>query len=201
MRRMNVPAVVAGGLGMLACSAGFVAMSGLFEDKIPLLVVTHPVAAGQLITAADLRTVQVAADSGIDAIPASQTSNVVGRPAAMPLAPGGLLARADLGPAVFPPTGQAVTAVGLKPGMFPLNLASGDRVQVVLPATAALAPATPAAAAQQPLTATVTAVAKPDSQGIVVANLLLDEAGAARVAAASTSMSGVAVTVLSAGGS
>jgi hypothetical protein len=158
-----------------------------------------------MITATDVRAVPVEVGGGIDAIPAARATNVVGRPAALPLIPGALLGSADVGPAVFPPIGQAVAAVGLKSGMYPLHLAAGDKVQVVLPPQPAVmsapAPAASAASAAQPLVATVTAVGKPDVQGVIVANLLMDADGAAKVAAASTSMSGVAVTLLPAGGS
>ncbi|WP_194891969.1 SAF domain-containing protein [Catenulispora pinisilvae] len=209
-RRVNAPRAVIGGLGVVVCAMGAVAASHVLDPRTPTLLVTQPVAAGQLITAADLQAVPVAAGNGIDVIPAAQISTVVGRPAALPLTAGALLNSADVGPAVFPPAGQAVAAVGLKAGMYPLHLAAGDRVQVVLPAQPGVLPApTPAptaasaasAAQAQPLVATVTAVGRPDTQGVMVANLLMDADGAARVAAASTSMSGVAVTLLPAGDS
>lgn len=204
-RRVNVPRALFGGLGVVVCSMGAVVASHVLDPRSSVLVVWEPVAAGQVITIDDLRSAPVAVVSGIDTIPAAQTASVVGHPAAVPLVPGSLLGRADVGPAVFPPAGQAVAAVGLKPGMYPLHLAAGDKVQVVLPTQpgipAAQAPAASAPSVSQPLVATVTAVAKPDSQGVMVANLLMDTDGAAKVAAASTSMSGVAVTLVPAGGS
>ena len=178
----------------------------MLDPRTSVLIVAEPLAAGDVITADDLRSVPVAVSRGVDVIPASQISNVVGRPAALPLAAGSLLGSVDVGPAVFPPAGQAVAAVGLKSGMFPLHLAAGDKVQVVLPAQSGVL-ATPApsssssASAAQPLVATVTAVGRPDSQGGLVANLLMDSDGAAKVAAAASSMSGVAVTLLPAGSS
>ncbi|MEY9889258.1 hypothetical protein ABIA31_002906 [Catenulispora sp. MAP5-51] len=202
-RRVNVPRVVFGGLGVVGCSMGAVAASHVLDSRTAVLVVMQPVAAGQVITVADLGTVPVTVGRGVDVIPTAQAQSVLGRPAAMPLAVGALLGSADVGPAAFPPAGQAVAAVGLKAGMYPLHLVAGDKVQVVLPAQPnalqAPAPAASPAAAPQPLVATVTAVGKPDPQGLLVANLLMDADGAAKVAAASTAMSGVAVTLLPAG--
>lgn len=203
-RRVNVPRALFGGLGVVVCSMGAVVASHLLDPRTRVLMVVEPVAAGQVITAADLRTVPVALARGIDVIPASQATIIVGRPAALPLVAGALLGNADVGPASFPPAGQAVAAVALKAGMFPLHLAAGDKVQVILPSQPAMsaAPMTAGTAApSQSLVATVAAVARVDTQGATVANLLMDSDGAAKVAAASTSMSGVAVTLLPAGDS
>lgn len=205
-RRVNAPKAVIGGLGVVACSMGTVAASHVLDPRTSVLVMARPVAAGEVITAADVHTVPVAVGGGIDAIPATQAADVVGRPAALPLAAGALLGGAAVGPSLFPPAGKAVAAVGLKPGMYPLHLAAGDKVQVVLPTqpTPVTPPkpgSSPASPVTDPLVATVTAVSKADSQGVTVANLLLDADGAAKVAAASTSMPGVAVTLLPAGDS
>ncbi|WP_370380682.1 hypothetical protein [Catenulispora sp. GAS73] len=201
---MNVPRAVFGGLGVVVCSIGAVVASHVLDPRTAVLVVMKPVAVGQVITVADLGTAPVTLARGVDVIPTAQASSVIGRPAALPLAAGALLGDADVGPAVFPPAGQAVAAVALKAGMYPLRLVAGDKVQVVLPpqqpALAGPAPATQAAP-PQPLVATVTAIGRPDTQGATVANLLMDSDGAAKVAAASTSMSGVAVTLLPAGDS
>ena len=204
-RRVNVPRAIFGGLGVVACSMGAVAASHVLDPRTSVLIVVEPLAAGQVITADDLRSVPVALGRFVDVVPASQFTSIVGRPAALPVASGSLLVAVDVGPAVFPPAGQAVAAVSLKPGMFPLHLAAGDKVQVVLPAQPG-APGTPtpsssATSAAQPLVATVTAIGKPDPQGDLVANLLMDTDGAAKVAGATTSMSGVAVTLLPAGDS
>ena len=202
-RRVNVPRALFGGLGVVVCSIGAVVTSHVLDPRTAVLVMMKPVAAGQVITAADFGTVPVTVGRGVDVIPGAQLSTVLGRPAAVPLAAGALLGIADVGSAAFPPVGQAVAAVALKAGMYPLHLAAGDKVQVVLPPQPAVsaAPAAVQASSALPLVATVSAVGRPDSQGSMVANLLMDADGAAKVAAASTSMSGVAVTLLPAGGS
>jgi hypothetical protein len=201
-RRVNVPRAVFGGLGVVVCSIGAVVASHVLDPRTAVLVVMKPVAVGQVITVADLGTAPITLARGVDVIPAAQASSVIGRPAALPLAAGALLGGADVGPAVFPPAGQAVAAVALKAGMYPLRLVAGDKVQVVLPPQQpALAAPAASAAPGQPLVATVTAVGRPDPQGATVANLLMDADGAAKVAAASSSMSGVAVTLLPAGDS
>ncbi|MGH9101280.1 MAG: hypothetical protein ACRDV8_13760 [Acidimicrobiales bacterium] len=56
---------------------------------------------------------------------------MVGRNVAVPLVPGALLTRAEVGAASEVGSGADVVAVGLKPGAYPPDLAPGDRVQVV----------------------------------------------------------------------
>jgi hypothetical protein len=197
-RRISVPKAAASALGVVACSLGFATTSNLFASKTPVLVVARPIRPGQLITVEDLRAVRAATDPGIDSIPASQVVSIVDRPAAVPLAPGTLLGRADVGTATSPVPGQAVTAVALKAGTYPLNLAAGDRVQVVPAGTPQAGPSPEPSESALPMVAVVTAVSQPDTQGAIVADLLLDEAGAAKVAAAPA---GTALTLLSAGAS
>ena len=192
-------------MGVVVCSIGAVVTSHVLDPRTAVLVMMKPVAAGQVITAAELGSVSVTVGRGVDVIPTARLSTVLGRPAAVPLPAGALLGSADVGSAAFPPVGQAVAAVALKAGMYPLHLAAGDKVQVVLPpqptVSAAPAPAAAQTSSAQPLVATVSAIGRPDSQGTMVANLLMDADDAAKVAAASTSMSGVAVTLLPAGDS
>jgi hypothetical protein len=119
----------------------------------------------------------------------------------VPLTPGTLLGAGDLGPRSSPPAGEAEIAVSLKQGSFPLDLAQGDRVQVVLASDTPIAAGgsgVPAAAAQtqSPTIATVTKVGRVDSQGAVVADLLLDQALASKVAAAGPT--GVSLAILGA---
>lgn len=102
------------------------------------LSVARPVPAGQVITDADLRVVRVANASGLALMPAAQRSQVVGRSAVVPLAAGSLLTSEQVGPVAWPPAGQAVIALPVKPGRAPAGLAAGARVVVLVvpPATA-----------------------------------------------------------------
>lgn len=202
-RRMQLPWAIGGGLTVVATTVGFSAGSGLLTEKSPVLVVAEPLAAGQTITSDMLRTVPVAADAGVGTIDASLASKVIGRTAAVPLTPGTLLNATDIGKSTFPPAGQAELAVALRAGAYPLDLAAGDRVQVVVASDSQLStpttnPAT-AAPAPVPMYAVVTKVGRADGQGGMVADLLMDQNSIQNVASAGTSGVSLAVLPSSAG--
>ena len=97
-----------------------------------VLVLSHPVDAGDVITASDLGLATVSTGtSGIAFITASNESTVIGRPAAVAMPAGAPLIAADLG-SLPPPAGQAVVAVLIKPGDAPPSLAPGAAVWVVI---------------------------------------------------------------------
>ena len=197
-RRMQLPWAIGGGLTVVATTVGFSAGSGLLSDKSPVLVVAEPVAAGQTITSDVVRSIPVAADAGVGTIDASLASKVIGRTAAVPLTPGTLLNVSDIGKATFPPAGQAELAVALRVGAYPLDLAAGDRVQVVIASDSqsAMTTTNPATAAPAPVPtyAVVTKVGRTDGQGGVVADLLMDQSSFQKVASAGPS--GVSLAVL-----
>lgn len=198
-RRMQLPWAIGGGLTVVATTVGFSASSGLLSDKSPVLVVAEPLAAGQTITSDVVRSIPVAADAGVGMIDASLASKVIGRTAAVPLTPGTLLNVSDIGKATFPPAGQAELAVALRAGAYPLDLAAGDRVQVVISSDSQPAMATttnPAVVAPAPVPtyAVVTKVGRADGQGGVVADLLMDQNSFQKVASAGPS--GVSLAVL-----
>jgi hypothetical protein len=101
------------------------------------LSTARPVAAGQAITDGDLTVVRVANTSGLALIAATRRGDVVGRTAAAPIPQGVLLTAAQVGPPAWPPSGQAVIALPVKPGRAPADLAVGATVIVlVVPAHA-----------------------------------------------------------------
>ncbi|MBS2547455.1 hypothetical protein KGQ19_11285 [Catenulispora sp. NL8] len=195
---MQLPWAIGGGLTVVATAVGFSAASGLLSQKSPVLVVAEPLAAGQTITSDALRTIPVAAEAGVGTIDASMASKVVGRTVAVPLTPGSLLNVTDIGKSTFPPAGQAELAVALRAGAYPLDLAAGDRVQVVVAGDSQLpTPTTNTAAvapAPVPTYAVVTKVGRSDGQGGTVADLLMDQTSIQKVASAGPS--GVSLAVL-----
>lgn len=200
-RKVRLPWAVGGGLTVVATTVAFSTGAGLLSEKTPVLVVTEPLSAGQVITAEALRAIPVAADPGVATIDASQESKVLGRTTAVPLSPGALLGPSDLGKASFPPAGQAELAVALGPGSYPLDLAAGDRVQVVVAddaASAGPAEATHATAEPQ-LLAVVTQVGRVSGQSGVIADLLMDQDSFARVASVGSSRVALAVLPPTAG--
>jgi hypothetical protein len=101
------------------------------------LATARPIAAGQTIADADVTVVRVSNASGLALLAASARDQVVGRTATAPIPAGTLVTSAQVGPAAWPPRGQAVIAVAVKPGRAPANLTPGTTVVVlVVPANA-----------------------------------------------------------------
>ena len=99
-------------------------------SREPVLALARPVAAGQVITASDLRVVQVSAAGPVSLVPAWRQAQVAGRTAAVTLPAGSLLAAGDIG-APPPGCGQARLGVALQPGRYPPDLSPGQHVAVL----------------------------------------------------------------------
>lgn len=100
------------------------------------LATARPIAAGQTITAADLTVVRVGNASGLALLAGSARDQIVGRTATGPIPAGTLVTSAQVGPAAWPPAGQAVIAVAVKPGRAPAGLTPGTTVVVLVVPTA-----------------------------------------------------------------
>ena len=136
-RRRSVPLAAGGVVLVVVCALVFAEGWLAAGHRQPVLALAQPVAAGQVITAADLETVRVSAAGPVSLVPASRQAEVVGSTAAASLPAGSLLAGSDIG--TPPPVkGQVRLGVALKPGAYPPDLAAGQDVDVL---------ATPAAAA------------------------------------------------------
>ncbi|WP_018909200.1 SAF domain-containing protein [Salinispora arenicola] len=163
------------------------------------LSVARPVPAGQVIADADLRVVRVANASGLALVPADQRSQVVGRTTATPLAAGSLLTSEQVGPAAWPPSGEAVIALPVKPGRAPVGLAPGARVIVlVVPPTTAGQPVPPpdsnaapsgTSGVQRAIATLVSAEAGEDQVGSQLVTLLLAADPAEAIASATGDVS------------
>ncbi|MEY9888419.1 hypothetical protein ABIA31_002059 [Catenulispora sp. MAP5-51] len=201
------PAYVKAGAGLVAlCGVGGGVLLSSIDGRIPVLQVATPVPAGQKVSADDLRTAQVAADSGVGLIPESQEDQVIGHIATVPLVVGDLMTRNKVGTsAVFPPAGQAVAPAELKAGSFPAELKAGDQVAVQINAQdqgAAQVSQAPADPLKNAMTATVVSVKGAQQTGSVDVSLLTDEASAARIGqAGSNPVSVIVLAPGSAGGS
>src|SRR3954454_375073 len=169
-RQRSAPLAV---MGVLLCFVGalvFGAVHLRLDQRKVVLAVVHPVAAGQVITSNDLRTVRVSA-GGVATISETERSSVVGHIAAVPLAPGSLLVRSQLGSAASIPSGQAVVGVALKDGQFPAGLRAGDRVFLVDTGSgrAAAGDGAPVRLLSDQLAGTVVSVADPQAASGVTA--------------------------------
>ncbi len=130
-RRRQMPLVVVGVLLVVGCALGFADTSLTLASHEDVLVVAQPLAAGQALSSSDLRAVRVSTGTGLQVVPVGAEASVVGRPVAVPLVAGALLAAAEVGASSQVTAGADVVAVALKVGLFPPALAPGDRVQVV----------------------------------------------------------------------
>lgn len=174
-----------GVLLVLGCALAFTDASLHLGSREEVLVVAQPVAAGQILTGADVRAARVSTGSGLDVVLSGDEAAVVGRRAAVALVPGSLLTTAEVGSA--PPVGSGfdVVAVGLKPGAYPPELAAGDRVQVVpVTSTSAGGTGTAGVTSGSPIGATVLSVdaASSDSDTPTVFSLQVTTGDADEVA-------------------
>jgi hypothetical protein len=181
--------LVGGLLAMVVCAGAFALVYLGADARVAALAVDRPLAAGQTVTAQDIRVVWLVPDAGVDLVPADDASQVVGRTVTVPLAVGTLLARSQLGPAGWPPPGEAVAAVPVKPGRLPAGITEGSRVLVVrvAPGTT-VEPGPPPEApgsSPAPVPATVVQVVEAvDGSGTSLVSLLLDQDDAVAVAGA-----------------
>jgi hypothetical protein len=184
-RRISVPRVLLGAVLVLGFALAATVVANRIDTRVPVLAAAHDIAAGQTISDADLSVVRVAADAGVATLPDTQRASVVGRTAAMPVAQGALLQSRLLGEVAWPPAGQAVIAVGVKPGHAPTGLTAGAHVSVLIVATSAAAPGSTGSASTSPAVraqATVVSVQQAaDQSGDLVVSLLLGEADATTI--------------------
>lgn len=120
--------MVGGGLGGLL-------LFRQYNQRTPAVVVTAPVAHGEIVPRDALAVTEVALDQNVTTIGA--LSDVVGRVAAHDLAPGELVTANDLttGALLVGPN-QAVIGLLLEPGQYPTrDVTAGDLVDVFAPGT------------------------------------------------------------------
>jgi hypothetical protein len=129
--RRSYPVLAAGLLAALVGALVFSTIASGYDHRQAVLAVARPVAAGNVLTRDDLRTIKVSADTGAGLVAARDMNRIVGRTAAVPLVAGRLLAPGHLGSASGLDSGQAAVGLLLEPGRFPPGLRAGDRVAVV----------------------------------------------------------------------
>lgn len=186
-RHRQFPLVVVGVLLVLGCALAFTDASLHLGSREEVLVVAQPVAAGQVLTSADLRAARVSTGSGLEVVLSGQEATVVGRRAAVALVAGSLLTASEVGSPPLVGSGFDVVAVGLKAGAYPPELAPGDRVQIV-PVTSSSSSGgngTSGVASGSPVGATVLSIetAPSDSDDPTVFSLQVSTSDADEVAA------------------
>jgi hypothetical protein len=183
--RYSIPHLLVGVLLVLACAVGGVLWSSAAGDRQRVLALARAVSVGQVLSTADLREVSIATDPAMSTMAASQMSTVVGRTMSTSLPAGSLLTPDVLGAPLVPSAGQAITALAVKPGMFPPELTPGARVAVVFVPSSATGPSSVSTSPNVPATwqAIVTGVTARADEQITVVSLQLPEAVARQVAA------------------
>ena len=151
-------------------------------NREPVLALARPVAAGQVITASDLRVVSISAAGPVSVVPAWRHAQVAGRTATASLPAGSLLAAGDVG-GPSPARGRAWLGVALKPGRYPPGLAPGQHVGVLAAPGGGRAPARLAGYA---VVLWITPAPRPGAAAQMVAELDLPRDAAPRVTAAAT---------------
>ena len=156
-RRRQLPLVVVGVLLVLGCALAFADASLHLGSREEVLALAQPVAAGQVLSAGDLRSARVSTGSSLAVVPVAAEQSVVGRRAAVALVAGALLTTSEVGAVPPVAAGFDEVAVGLKPGAYPPDVAPGDRVQVV-PVASSSGSSTAGVTGGSPVSATVLAV-------------------------------------------
>jgi hypothetical protein len=186
--RVRRHGLIAVGVLLVAASALVAAM--LYSNaggKVTVIVTARPVAAGHVITRADLSTAQLSAHS-VPALAASHMDRIVGKIAAVGLVAGQVLNPDMITDQAPLPTDSAVVGIALKPGQLPADgLQAGDNVMVVILAppsgTSTTVTAPTVLAGSAPV---VGSAALPATSGYVV-SVAVPRSSAAQLASASSS--------------
>lgn len=177
--RARVPYLLVGVLLVVGCTAVVLATVVTVGGRSTGLVLARPVVAGQLLAPADVRSVSLSADPGLDLLDSS--GGVVGRRVAYSLPAGTVLTRGVLGAAKVPPAGLGVVAVAAAPGQFPPDLTAGTPVSIIQ-VTDSTSSGLPAGAGGS-WPGVVTQVARTATDQTTVITVQLPAAGARQVAA------------------
>jgi hypothetical protein len=195
MAALAVLLIVGGAL----ISAYLVMVSG---QRVPVISVAQPVAAGQQIPASALQEVQVSATGGLDYIPWSDRAKVTRTFATVTLVKGALLTNGMISTDTSVGKGNVVIGLALKAGQLPAGgLQPGDRVALYAVASQGGSSGVPTGSVLAPA-ATVYDVVRPGQNDMqsdqVTVSVTVPVAQAPQVTQAS-SAGAVAVALLPAG--
>lgn len=98
-----------------------------------VVALKEPIRAGERVTAEQLGSVNLPVGTGLDTIAAEDLSSLVGKYANTNLPKGALVAPSQLQDGLYPPAGQSVVGVALKPTQMPARgLIPGDKIRLVV---------------------------------------------------------------------
>lgn len=184
VRRRSTPHIVMGALLVLACAVAFAVTALRIDPRTGVLALARSVSAGHSLSVADLMVVRIVPDAALTVVAEDQQSSVVGRTVRVPVAANTLLSESMLGPAAWPPEGQSLVAVSVKPGRAPEGLAAGAHV-LVLDVRPSSNTGSSGNGPTIRFAAIVVSVGVADGNGANVVSLLMASSDAIRVAAAS----------------
>jgi SAF domain len=131
-RRANRKLLVLSILVVLLGGVVALGAARMLTKHTEVLVLARDVQVGAALTDDDLAVANVTTDPHLDPVPAADRAQVIGLVAQVKLFRGGLLTRSQLGKNDGFTTGQALVALALKPGQFPVRgLVPGQLVEVV----------------------------------------------------------------------
>ncbi|MFC7306812.1 SAF domain-containing protein [Streptomyces monticola] len=187
-RRQNVPTgsprrkpgwIIGGAAVVAACAVVVAVLTSAAGRRDTVLVVVRDLPAGHVLQRGDLRTAEVAADSGV--VPASRARDLAGRVLRMPLAKGALLAPGVIGSyGVYPGEGRAEVAVPLDPGAAPPRLQEGQHAYLTTGPDTTTDAKEDADKRTDGVMGIVSGVRKPESAGAPRVVTLIVETGAAQ---------------------
>ncbi|MEL6893770.1 MAG: SAF domain-containing protein [Actinomycetota bacterium] len=131
-RRVRLPwLAAAGGVALLTAVLmlwGF----GQASDRRDVVMVVAPVVEGDEITAGDLGSTRIAVDSpATQLFSVDQSSELVGRVAAVDLNPGDLVGPSDIRTATAVPDGSVEVGAFVRSSRFPSSMTPGDRMRAI----------------------------------------------------------------------
>ena len=159
-----------------------------------VLVLSHPIEQGHVITGADLRTANVAVDGNVKTVPVERQASIIGQVATTRLLEGSLVTPDAV--AKSTPLGPERSTIGaaLKTGQFPATMRPGDVVLLVAPPANNSMTSGELVAEPGPIKATVATVAPSgDNSGVTAASFVVATSDVSAVAAAGAASTLVAV--------
>jgi pilus assembly protein CpaB len=130
-RRLMRPLPLVGALLVLVALLGYWSVYSATTERTPLLVAAHDLQAGAVLRPSDLRTAELAGESGTLAalVPERELETVLGRQLSTPVAQGAPLARGAVAPAAAAPAAFTLVVPALR--ALGGSLRPGDRVTVL----------------------------------------------------------------------
>ncbi|MEU9044523.1 MULTISPECIES: SAF domain-containing protein [unclassified Kitasatospora] len=171
-RRSRRPALIALGVTLVAVGGLTSAYVNLkAAHRVEVIAVAHPIPAGKVIAADDLKSAFVIADPALHPVPVSRAHDILGKAAAADLPAGTLVTDASVRSGQPLRAGKDTVGVLTKTGQSPAqSLQAGDEVQVVStpgPQDDKSAPT----ARPSTIAAVVLQVGEPDANGARVVDL------------------------------